>query len=67
MIKKTYNDDNNDYVSHEDGDVDEDDDNKEEDDEDDDDQVHLVESSGSLTECPGPRRPSSGLEKRHII
>ena len=31
------------------------------------DQIHLVESSGNLTECPDPHRPSSGLEKRYII
>ena len=61
MIK--HNDDKYDEVSDEDGNAN----NEDNDGEDDDDQIHLVESSGNLTECPGPHRPSSGLEKRHII
>ena len=63
---KKHNDDKYHEVSDDDGNVDEGEDANN-DGKDDDDQVHLVESSGSLTECPGPHRPSSGLEKRHII
>ena len=62
MIK--HNDDKYDEVSDEDGNVDEGEDANNEDDA---DQFHLVENSGNLTECPGSQRPSSGLEKRHII
>ena len=61
MIK--HNDDKYDEVSDEDGNAN----NEDNDGEDDDDQLHLVESNGSLTECPDPHRPSSGLEKRYII